>query len=387
MKRNGRAAAAPPAPPPILILLLAALALTLTAAAAEAGAGAPLPTYPAMTHGDLSRCLGNVPLYCLSRRSDGGVLLAAGRGRAGSKGSGAGAGGGGKLAYFFLSRETAEANLKKVLEGDPPEEGGGLRVSKASLGKLWGRFFPSVAGAVLGAPSGSGERDADDGGGGGDEGVDFRLVADSDELLRARFLLTITDKDLRGLGEGEDLTAEAGRRLLQKAGSKPAKFRGEFNDIPVFVVPQLRLRRSRPAWVLRAPFARGGRREEGDYLPVYFCMDDLAAAVGQVAEFEGASPGTCVMDLRELLTQLGRKQDSVGFDPRRFVFVPAGGGRRKFGRPIVAEEAYADVLGEGSAGGQEEDSPYVDRRTNWLRPRRGLRQQDMDALFGPDRSA
>ena len=81
------------------------------------------------------------------------------------------------------------------------------------------------------------------------------------------------------------------------------------------------------------------------------------------------------------------------------MFIPPG---RKLGTPFVlggdSEDSVSTTVTnhsiqeggqyvDGGTGtiGNEKDSEAKDDRIFWLRPRRRIRQQDLDKLFGPDR--
>ena len=90
---------------------------------------------------------------------------------------------------------------------------------------------------------------------------------------------------------------------------------------------------------------------------------------------------------------------SRGFDYRDVMFIPPG---RKLGTPFVLGGDSEDSVSttgnsiqegaqyvDGGAGttsrSNETNGEAKDDKIFWLRPRRRIRQQDLDKLFGPDR--
>mmetsp|Transcript_3266 Transcript_3266/g.9396 ORF Transcript_3266/g.9396 Transcript_3266/m.9396 type:complete len:406 (+) Transcript_3266:41-1258(+) len=352
-------------------------------------------TYPPLSPEEIRQSLRDVPVYYIDRRDDGGILVAGG-------------GGGGayddgwrrqqahqKACYFFLEKDAALANLEQVVKGgksDDSDDGSGqgqkgqeLQVSTARLGQLYEKFWSSR----------NHDETADE--------VEFRLVPINKELLRARFLLTVTPSDIR-----RQLSEAEGRRLLAKVNAHPKRFKNSYDDIPLFVSSNMRLkmsriRRTRAAssrWprLLVPRFRRGKASDNNLALPVYFTVEDMkrdmerAPGVGgqRPSRESGSDAGTIIINLGELLTQMGN--ESRGFDYRDVVFVPPG--RKGAGTPFLLDgdssnsassvSTVTDSIqevdgGEILVGGESEDD-----RVFWLRPRRRVRQQDLDALFGPD---
>ena len=344
---------------------------------------APSVVYPPLSSEEIGDSLRDVPLHYIERKDTGGILVAGGARRQ-------------KACYFFLEKEAAQANLEQVVRGDNNHDGEGrqgqqhqLQISTARLSQLHEKFWHN---------NNNNNKQEDE----MDEEVDFRLVAIQQELLRARFLLTVTERDVQ-----RQLSDEEGRRLLAKVNAQPKRFKSSYNDIPLLMFPQLRIKRSRISprrkrsssrWprllVPRLPSRRStGMESENDMaVPLYFTFEDMKRDLDRASR-GGTDTGTCViLNLGDLLQQM--RKESRGFDYRNIAFVPPG--KRVAGTPIlldgdVSESSvdsnigrkgtkYMDgVAGRDSGNAEEED------RVFWLRPRRRIRQQDLDALFGPDR--
>ena len=368
------------------------------AAAASASAQSPddaasTVTYPPLSPEEIGQSLRDVPIYYIDRRDGGGILVAGG----GDGGEGAHDGqrrqrASQRACYFFLEKDVALANLEQVVKkGDDEDQDQTkkkMQVSTANLGQLYEKFWSS-------------RRNHDETG-----DVEFRLIPKNKELLRARFLLTVTPSDTR-----RQLSEAEGRRLLAKVNAHPKRFKKSYNDIPLFVSSNTRLKMARmprtrasSRWPrLLVPRFRRGKESDSLALPVYFSFEDMkrdmerASFVRQRPEREsGSDTGTCIiLNLGELLTQMGNK--SRGFDYRDVVFIPPG---RKRGTPFVLGGDSEDSVSTTATNSMQEGAQYVDGTTStgnekngeakddrifWLRPRRKIRQQDLDKLFGPDR--
>ena len=130
-------------------------------------------------------------------------------------------------------------------------------------------------------------------------------------------------------------------------------------------------------------------------VPLYFTFDDMKRDLDKASRGK-TDTGTCIiLNLGDLLQQM--RKESRGFDYRNIAFVPP---RKKMtGTPILLDgdisgsstdlntgKKNAKYVDGGSShreddGGSEEEE---EDRVFWLRPRRRIRQQDLDALFGPD---
>lgn len=382
-----------------------------------AAADASSVVYPPLSSEEIGDSLRDVPLYYIERKKGGGILVAGGEEANSASAARPAHRDSGwrtrtrqqattrrqKACYFFLEREASMANLEQVVKGGDGHVDGGLQgqkeqlqISTARLSQLHEKFWNGN----------SNKQDEMD-----DE-VDFRLVAINQELLRARFLLTVTERDVQ-----RQLSDEEGRRLLAKVNAQPKRFKSSYNDIPLFLLPQLRIKRSRTSrrrkrsssrWprllVPRIPSRRSVESENNMAVPLYFTFEDMKRDLDRASR-GGTDTGTCIiLNLGELLQQM--RKESRGFDYRNIIFVPSG--KRVAGTPTLLEidtegstsastgssvseitDSFSSEKGakyvDGGAGnrGDGADSKEEDR-IFWLRPRRRIRQQDLDTLFGPD---
>ena len=372
--------------------------------------------HPPLSAEEIGDYLRDVPLYYIERKDTGGTLVAGGA----EEGTSTSTSASGpthrdsgwrtrqrqqpttrrqKACYFFLEKEAALANLEQVVRGDNNQNDGGrqgqtqqqLQISTARLSQLHEEFWQNN--------SNNKQDEVDD-------EVDFCLVAIHQELLRARFLLTVTERDV-----SRQLSDEEGRRLLAKVNARPKRFKSSYNDIPLFLFPQLRIKRSRISprrkrsssrWprllVPRLPALPARRStsmepENDMVVPLYFTFEDMKRDLDRASR-GGTDTGTCViLDLGELLQQM--RKESRGFDYRNIAFVPPG--KRVVGTPILlggynsgsgtdsnTGKKNAKYVDGGSSNKQDDGGSEEEDRVFWLRPRRRIRQQDLDALFGPD---
>ena len=381
-----------------------------------AAADAPSVVHPPLSAEEIGDSLRDVPLYYIERKDTGGILVAGGAEEGTSVTSTSAAGAARpthhdsgwrtrqrqqpttrrqKACYFFLEKEAAMANLEQVVRGDNNQNDGGrqgqtqqqLQISTARLSQLHEKFWQSNRKTKQDEM---------------DDEVDFRLVAIHQELLRARFLLTVTERDV-----SRQLSDEEGRRLLAKVNARPKRFKSSYNDIPLFLFPQLRIKRSRMSPRRKRPSSRWPRllvpripalstrrstsmeSENNMAVPLYFTFEDMKRDLDKASRGK-TDTGTCViLNLGDLLQQM--RKESRGFDYRNIAFVPPG--KRMTGTPILLD---GDISGsstdsntvkknakyvDGGSSNREDDG---DSEEGDLRPRRRIRQQDLDALFGPD---
>ena len=128
-------------------------------------------------------------------------------------------------------------------------------------------------------------------------------------------------------------------------------------------------------------------------VPLYFTFEDMKRDLDKASRGK-TDTGTCViLNLGDLLQQM--RKESRGFDYRNIAFVPPG--KRMTGTPILLDgdisgsstdsntvKKNAKYVDGGSSNREDDGDSEEGDRVFWLRPRRRIRQQDLDALFGPD---
>jgi hypothetical protein len=210
--------------------------------------------------------------------------------------------------YFFLNPLAANATLSQLKGASPDMD---LKVSAFSLGKIWFKLLnsdPSTE-VTLKSPG------ADDSDTTTATGIEYRLVPDTRDLLGARMLLTMTPEDSEKLKTGEAMTPEMAQKAIEKAMTEAPKFKGTFNEIPVFTIAQMRMQKQADA---------GDADEPVTLLPMYFSLQNMVGTwqqfMSQAApELQGVEPAINLMSLHELVEMM-QKESEIDF--RHVVLVP-----------------------------------------------------------------
>lgn len=70
--------------------------------------------------------------------------------------------------------------------------------------------------------------------------VSYRLVPDTRDLIGARMLLTMEAKDGEELKKQGGMTQELAQKAIKKAMTESKKFNSTYNEIPIFMIQQVR---------------------------------------------------------------------------------------------------------------------------------------------------
>lgn len=147
------------------------------------------------------------------------------------------------------------------------------------------------------------------------KGVQYRLVPDTRDLLGARMLLTMTPEDGEKLRESGQMTPELAQAAIQKAMTEATKFNSTFNEIPVFMIAQMRMQKK---------LEEGEIGEPVTLLPMYFSMQSMVGTWQQFMsqapqELQGVEPAINLMALHDLVEMM-QKESEIDF--RNVVLVP-----------------------------------------------------------------
>jgi len=249
--------------------------------------------YPAMTQEEVEEWLGHIPVFAVTDSNGAGVVL-----KPDDETS---------VFYFFMSPMMANATLN-TLKGS--NEDMDLKIAAFSLGKIW--FSVLNAGedqeVKLKLPGSEGEGEVT-------KGVDYRLVPDTRDLMGARMLLTMDPEDGEKLKSGGSLTAEDAQAAIKKAMTESPKFKETFNEIPVFMIAQMRMQRQ------PAEGDEGG--ETTQLLPMYFSLQNMVGTwqqfMAQDPNATGVEPAINLMDLHELVAKM---QEESEIDFRNVLLIP-----------------------------------------------------------------
>jgi len=267
--------------------------------------------YPAMTQAEIEDWLEHIPCFAVTDSQGSGVVL-----RPDNDTS---------VFYFFMSPMQANATLQQLKGANDEMD---LKVSAFSLGKIWFSLLQSgpETEVTLKAPGAEeGEKS---------QGVQYRLVPDTRDLLGARMLLTMTPEDGEKMKE-EGMTAEVAQETLKKAMETSPKFNSTYNEIPVFTIAQMRMQKKQEE----------GETEPVTLLPMYFSLQNMVGTWQQFMssaspDLQGVEPAINLMSLHELVA-LMQKESEV--DWRNVVLVP--------GTPIAGPEGAGGPVAQAAPAG------------------------------------
>lgn len=270
-------------------------------------------TYPAMTNEEVEEWLSHIPVFAVTDTNGAGVVLKPDNDT--------------NVFYFFMSPVMANATLNQLKGTTPDLE---LRISAFSLGKIWFNILKSNREIKLKQPGSDTEIEL------ASNNVEYRLVPDTRDLLGARMLLTMDGSEGEALKKGEQLTPEMAQSAIKKAMTSSPKFNATFNEIPVFMIQQMRIQKQ--------------PKEDSDeaqqvLLPMYFSLQNMVQIwqqfTSQSEETKGVEPAINLMDLFELVEKM---QEESEIDFRNVLLVPTVPGTAG---PTGAAGAAAQPQGAG----------------------------------------
>ena len=135
--------------------------------------------------------------------------------------------------------------------------------------------------------------------------------------MGARMLLTMDPEDGEKLKAGGSLTPEDAQAAIKKAMTESPKFKETFNEIPVFMIAQMRMQKQP---------AEGEDAAEGEsvnLLPMYFSLQNMVGTwqqfMSQDPNASGVEPAINLMDLNELVEKM---QEESEIDFRNVLLIP-----------------------------------------------------------------
>ena len=145
--------------------------------------------------------------------------------------------------------------------------------------------------------------------------VQYRLVPDTRDLLGARMLLTMNPEDGEMLKDGKQMSPEIAQAAIKKAMTESPKFNATFNEIPVFLIAQMRMQKQS---------AEGESDEPVTLLPMYFSLQNMVSTWQQFmsqapSDLQGVEPAINLMSLHDLVNMM---QKTCPIDFRNVVLVP-----------------------------------------------------------------
>ncbi len=128
-------------------------------------------------------------------------------------------------------------------------------------------------------------------------------------------LLTMDPEDGEKLKAGGALTAEDAQAAIKKAMTESPKFKETFNEIPVFMIAQMRMQKQ--------PAEGESESEPVQLLPMYFSLQNMVGTwqqfMGQDPNAAGVEPAINLMDLHELVAKM---QEESEIDFRNVLLIP-----------------------------------------------------------------
>ena len=122
-------------------------------------------------------------------------------------------------------------------------------------------------------------------------------------------------EDGEKLKAGGSLTAEDAQAAIKKAMTESPKFKETFNEIPVFMIAQMRMQRQ--------PAEGETDAEPVQLLPMYFSLQNMVGTwqqfMGQDPNAKNLEPAINLMDLHELVAKM---QEESEIDFRNVLLIP-----------------------------------------------------------------
>lgn len=248
-----------------------------------------------MTQEEIEEWLAHIPVFAVTDSNGAGVVL-----KPDDQTS---------VFYFFMSPMMANATLNTLQESNKDMD---LKISAFSLGKIWFRILNAGddTEVQLRSPGASTDAAVET-----TKGVQYRLVPDTRDLMGARMLLTMDPADGEKLRAGGTLSPEDAEAAIKKAMTESPKFKETYNEIPVFMIAQMRMQR-------QSSSDEGGG-EPIQLLPMYFSLQNMVGTwqqfMSQDPNAQGVEPAINLMDLHELIAKM---QEESEIDFRNVLLIP-----------------------------------------------------------------
>ena len=128
-------------------------------------------------------------------------------------------------------------------------------------------------------------------------------------------LLTMSPEDGEKLKAGETMTPEMAKKAVEKAMTESPKFKGTFNEIPIFTIAQMRMQKQPE---------KGDKGDAVTLLPMYFSLQNMVGTWQQfmskaAPEMQGVEPAINLLSLHDLVDMM-QKESEIDF--RSVVLVP-----------------------------------------------------------------
>ncbi|KAL7551134.1 hypothetical protein ACHAWF_014668 [Thalassiosira exigua] len=275
-------------------------------------------TFPAMSQEEVEEWLGHIPVFAVTDSNGAGVVLKPDNDTS--------------VMYFFFSPQMANATLAQLKGTNDDLD---LKLSAFSLGKIWFKMLNSGDSEQEIKLKQPGEDDSEAQILAG-ANVEYRLVPDTRDLLGARMLLTMTPEDGEEMKKaGDTMTPELAQKAVEKAMTESPEFKENYNEIPVFLIAQMRMQK---------PPADDEKGAPKTILPMYFSLQTMVQTWQQFMasqndpDLKDMEPAINVMNLHKLVAMM-REPSEIDF--RSCLLLP----------PIPTGPMGAGGAGAGAAAG------------------------------------
>ena len=231
-------------------------------------------TFPAMSQEEIEEWLGHIPVFAVTDANGAGVVLKPDNDTS--------------VMYFFFSPQMANATLAQLKSSDDSLD---LKLSAFSLGKIWYKILNNgdIPSEIKLKQPGQDDTEAEVLTG---ANIEYRLVPDTRDLLGARMLLTMTPEDGEEMKQaGDTMTPELAQTAVEKAMTESPEFKENYNEIPVFLIAQMRMQK---------PASEDGE-EAKTILPMYFSLQTM---VGTWQQFMGSQSDPDMKDMEPAINVL-----------------------------------------------------------------------------------
>lgn len=248
--------------------------------------------YPALSQEEIEEKL-NIPVFGLTDAAGNGVILAGDNGR--------------NIFHFFFSKHMADAALKAVTDAN--ENAPPLRVSAFHLGKCWFKLIKKSGIQEYKLQKYGGNERSET-----TKAVHFRLVPDMKDLMGARILTGLNPGDVEKLKDAvqEPDTQKALSIIQQAANSEKSSFNSPFDEIPVFAIAQMRVKK-------KDENGNGiGENMMPFHLSTRTMSDTWTQFVQHSPQFKDAEATLQLIELHKMIEMM---QNDSDFDFRNIVFI------------------------------------------------------------------
>ena len=290
--------------------------------------------YPALSQAEIEQIL-NVPVFAITDHHGNGAVLSTNEAK--------------NVVYFFLSQKMAETALASM---QSTNKGMNLRVSALHLGKVWFKLLHNETmekdDVELRPAEGSDLPPVR-------RKVSMRLVPEVRDLVGARLLQGLDPNDVPKLQEAIENDPEAARDIIRKAGERSSEFKEPYNQIPVFMVSQLRMQKKDPNGDGNAP---GSMQKFPMFLSPKTMLHVYTTFVKNAPGGEDLEP---TLQLGELHKIVAMMQHESEIDFRNVVLLPGGQDESDNGNGGGdSDEDDDNDGGDGGIEAEESESEEID---------------------------